>query len=137
MCRDTGKRKGRLPYWRSLLRVVNGHQCLRVSRDVSQMLRDPPGRGQLAVPAYSVSMWGHSRPSRVNHEGRSHPWGRPPGRWGYGTSTRKSDGETCSARGPPTGQEALRIRRRGTATIKAEYSPRSTQVVLGPFGAPR
>ncbi|KAJ1187992.1 hypothetical protein NDU88_004757 [Pleurodeles waltl] len=137
MCRDTGKRKGRLPCWSSLLRVVNGHPCLRVSRDVSQMLRDPPGRGQLAAPAYSVSMWGHSRPSWVVHAGRRPTWGRPPRQWGHGTSTRKNDGETCNARGPPTGQEAPRIWRRGTSTMKAERSPRSTQVVSGPVGVPR
>ncbi|KAJ1104431.1 hypothetical protein NDU88_001843 [Pleurodeles waltl] len=82
-------------------------------------------------------MWGHSRLSWVVHAGLRPPWGRPPGRWGHGTSTRKNDGETCNARGPPTGQEAPRIRRRGTPTMKAKRSPRSTQVVSGPVGAPR
>ncbi|KAJ1092675.1 hypothetical protein NDU88_005785 [Pleurodeles waltl] len=82
-------------------------------------------------------MWSNSRPSLVDHAGRRHPPGRPPKWWGYGTSTRKNDGETCSARGPPTGQEAPRIRRQGTATMKAERSPRSTQAVSGPVGATR
>ncbi|KAJ1144914.1 hypothetical protein NDU88_011208 [Pleurodeles waltl] len=82
-------------------------------------------------------MWGHSRPSRVDHAGRRHPRGRPPKRWGYGTSTRKNDGETCGSRGPPTGQEAPRIRRRATPTMKAERLPRSTQAVPGPVGATR
>ncbi|KAJ1178364.1 hypothetical protein NDU88_003610 [Pleurodeles waltl] len=82
-------------------------------------------------------MWGHRKPSRVEHAGRRHQWGRPPGRWGYGTSTRKNDGETCSACGPPTGQEAPRIQRRGSPTMKSECSSRSAQVVSGPVGAPR
>ncbi|KAJ1088668.1 hypothetical protein NDU88_001824 [Pleurodeles waltl] len=97
----------------------------------------PPARGQPAVPACSVSIWGHSRPSRVDHAGRRHSRGRPHKQWGYGTSTRKNDGETCSARGPPTGQEAPRIRRRGMPTMKAWCSPRSTQAVSGLVGATR
>ncbi|KAJ1152904.1 hypothetical protein NDU88_005678 [Pleurodeles waltl] len=82
-------------------------------------------------------MWGHRKPSRVDHAGRRHQWGRPPGRWGYGTSTRKNDGETCRARGPLTGPEAPRIRRWGTPTVKAERAPRSTQVVSCPVGESR
>ncbi|KAJ1119090.1 hypothetical protein NDU88_007276 [Pleurodeles waltl] len=80
-------------------------------------------------------MWGHSRPSRVDHAGRRHPRGRPPNRWGYGMSTRKNDGEMSSDRGPPTGQEVPRIWRWGTPTMKAGCSPWSTQAVSGPVGA--
>ncbi|KAJ1155810.1 hypothetical protein NDU88_008535 [Pleurodeles waltl] len=79
--------------------------------------------------------------SRQAQPGRScgppSPVGRPPKRWGYGTSTRNNDGETCSASSPPTGQEAPQNRRRGTPTMKAGRSPRSTQAVSGPVGATR
>ncbi|KAJ1085235.1 hypothetical protein NDU88_005368 [Pleurodeles waltl] len=62
-------------------------------------------------------MWGRSRPSWVDRAGR-HPRGRPPKRWGYGTSTRKNDEEMCSTCGPPPGPEAPLIRRRGTPTMR-------------------
>ncbi|KAJ1192801.1 hypothetical protein NDU88_002107 [Pleurodeles waltl] len=82
-------------------------------------------------------MWGDSRPSRVDHAGHRHTRGRPPKRCGYGTSTRMNDGEMCSARSTPTGQEAPRIRRWGRPTMKAGCSPRSTQAVSVQVGATR
>ncbi|KAJ1084547.1 hypothetical protein NDU88_004694 [Pleurodeles waltl] len=128
ICRDPGRRKGRLPSLTSSLRVVS-----RPQRCVPNT-PGPQARGQPAAPAVSMSMWGHSRPSWVDRAGRRHPRGRPHKRWGYGTSTRKINEEMCSVCGPPLGPEAPLIRRRGVPTMgpgARPGPPRQHRVWLG------